>query len=302
MKFKVFSDYNNFVESDITGVLADEISTIIKELNWNVFNQIILIQDDSNWLEITGILNEYQMSCMYVESNNENFIEIEPKSVPDIIDLLLNYYYDIEGFKNQYNTQVGVDEVLKTDIKNEKRARKQIKKKKDTLFSKSFRENKTLGIVLIFIPIIGLLVLRFFDANVIAYYISVFSAIIIWTVAFIKNMVAEKLSIASKEKELIKLKSNSQSYKLKINSDKIPTQFASYIYIFEKWGVKNPLLRDDLYEEASEDELKQLKSIEIIIPELKKYISNYNGIDYVEKEAIKLTLKAYHDLGLWTWN
>ena len=87
-----------------------------------------------------------------------------------------------------------------------------------------------------------------------------------------------------------------------ISIDKLPSSLKPYVDLFEKWGISNSILRDELYEKSTKEDLFNLKEIEAIYDELKMFVSNDGNENIEEMKAVKLTLEAYKDMGLWTWN
>jgi len=62
------------------------------------------------------------------------------------------------------------------------------------------------------------------------------------------------------------------------------------------------MLRENLYDNASKKELLELKSIENKRENIEKWIEEESEKNTQNSsEAFKLALKAYDDLGLWTW-
>jgi len=102
----------------------------------------------------------------------------------------------------------------------------------------------------------------------------------------------------SKNKKLEKLKKNP---KLQIVLSNVPEELVEYIDVISQWGIGNKLLREDLYEKSSQQDLYILKNfIDSKFDIINYYIANLE--DKNTKNALRLTLKAYNDLGLWTWD
>lgn len=103
-----------------------------------------------------------------------------------------------------------------------------------------------------------------------------------------------------KEKHLRELKSNLVAYTPKIATAKLPHELQTFIPIIEKWGIENKLLRENLYEHASQEELLALKQIENSRESFENWVLEHEN-DETTTKAIEMTLQSYNDLGLWTW-
>ena len=105
----------------------------------------------------------------------------------------------------------------------------------------------------------------------------------------------------TREHQLTTLINEKDKYEPKINSTNLPADLQNYIPIITKWGVSNKILREHLYESTEDIELFELKKIEADMDRIKKWLEEENGKSY-EKQAFELTIKAYDELGLWTWD
>ena len=107
------------------------------------------------------------------------------------------------------------------------------------------------------------------------------------------------------KKKRLEIKSNNISglkkdNQLILDKTQLPTELSSLKVLFEKWGIQNDLLREDLYENTSREELLEFKNeIEPFLNQIENYLKNEQKTS--EYQAILLTHKAYGDLGLWTW-
>ncbi|MFD2914864.1 hypothetical protein [Psychroserpens luteus] len=123
----------------------------------------------------------------------------------------------------------------------------------------------------------------------------------IWYEGIYKKKKIENRKTEIKSKHLTELKNKQADFITKINKQDLPTELREFIPLFQKWGIDNKMLREDLYENAKEDELFELKSIENKREIIEKWIeSNTNNLDI--SQTLNLTIKSYDDLGLWTWN
>ena|SRR5690554_57584 len=114
---------------------------------------------------------------------------------------------------------------------------------------------------------------------------------------YYRNKKAEKHSLQIKNNEVKKLTKNYQPI---VKAENIPEELLQYIKIINLWGTNNKILREYLYEKSDKRDL---------IP-LKKFVDN--NLDLISRhiktsenqqisKALKLTLTAYNELGLWTW-
>lgn len=104
-----------------------------------------------------------------------------------------------------------------------------------------------------------------------------------------------------KIKHLTELKNKQNDFTPKINSEDLPSELIEFIPVFKKWGIDNKMLRDDLYENAKENELFKLKSVENKRKIIEKWVEDNSDIIPDVSKALNLTLKSYDELGLWTW-
>lgn len=107
------------------------------------------------------------------------------------------------------------------------------------------------------------------------------------------------------KKRKLEIKSNNinaikKETQLSLDRKALPTELSQLKDMFEKWGVQNDLLREDLYENTTRDELLELKNeIEPFLSQIESFLkSEQNTSEY---QAVLLTHQAYNDLGLWTW-
>ena len=122
----------------------------------------------------------------------------------------------------------------------------------------------------------------------------------IWYEGIYKKKSIENKKTEIKSKHLTQLKNKQIDFTPQINIEDLPTELIEFIPLFKKWGIDNKLLREDLYENAKQDDLFELKLIE----KKREIIEKWTGVDTSNPEiskALKLTLKSYDDLGLWTW-
>jgi hypothetical protein len=292
----VVLSYNGKVEKNqLENISAEDITKIMDSIDWNLFHQVILSRNKYDWIEVGGNLKEAGLSCIYEEKNEQFVIDIAPSTIDQLTDILLSYYSGDGEFKIE-NTFIG---------ENKNRPyRKSINQSNENIIR--FVKRIQLKLVFRFLSLIILVIIYgYFRVNQHDPFIySIFVIIIgvIWIFYELNRRKNDRLEKIKEEKRIQRLKSRIESFRPSLNTENLPKQFIEYIPLFEKWGNKNSTLRADLYENSNNSELLELKSIESIKIELENYISENKNINSVEKKAIKLTLEAYNDLGLWTWN
>lgn len=137
---------------------------------------------------------------------------------------------------------------------------------------------------------------------------SIYIKILIWILLIIhvfyeglyKEYKIEKKKENIKQKHYVELQSRLEEFTPKIKPSVLPKELIGFIPIIEKWGIDNNMLRNLLYEKASKEELKQLKTIESQSAIIETWI-NENPQEFQEVKALELTQQSYDDLGLWTW-
>ena len=122
----------------------------------------------------------------------------------------------------------------------------------------------------------------------------------IWYEGIYKKNKIESKKAEIKSKHLSELKAQRTDFIPEINSENLPTELVEFIPLFKKWGIDNKMLRADLYENAKQDELVALKSIENKRKVIEEWIENHSENHNISK-ALSLTLTSYDELGLWTW-
>ncbi|MEQ9164896.1 MAG: hypothetical protein RLO12_01455 [Fulvivirga sp.] len=109
----------------------------------------------------------------------------------------------------------------------------------------------------------------------------------------------EKVKETTRNNQLEQLLERKLEYEPKINPMIVPETFRDFIPLAKKWGIDNRILREHLYESANDSELLELKKIEIESKSIKQWIESTERTS--ETTAFSLTLQAYSELGLWTW-
>ena len=102
MKLMVLSNYGaeETVISDSTS--ADQIKKTIEGLDWSDFHQVVLIRDNSNWIEVGGDLSDSGLSAIY-EENGEQFVtRVPPNSVDQMTKILVSYFNGDGKYLKQY--------------------------------------------------------------------------------------------------------------------------------------------------------------------------------------------------------
>lgn len=111
----------------------------------------------------------------------------------------------------------------------------------------------------------------------------------------------EKTKKKVRGQQLSELLNEKEKYEPKINPDSVPSSFKNYVPLAIKWGISNVIIREHIYDQADKSELLELKKIEKDKEEIEEWINTGNAV-MDEKKAFELTLQAYEDLGLWTWD
>lgn len=109
----------------------------------------------------------------------------------------------------------------------------------------------------------------------------------------------EKTKEEARKNQLESLLERKHEYVPRINRDFVPDTFRRFIPLAEKWGIENKILREHLYESSNDSELLELKKIETENDSIKHWIESTETSP--ETSAFNLTLEAYNELGLWTW-
>ena len=111
----------------------------------------------------------------------------------------------------------------------------------------------------------------------------------------------KKTKEVTRNNQLEELLGRIHEYEPKINPGKVPEDFKGYIPLVKKWGINDKILREHLYDSASDTELLELKKIETHSDSIKRWMNESNERT-AEIIAFNLTLDAYNELGLWTWD
>ena len=69
----VLSDYGSVEKINLPNILENDIVTIMKDIDWRQFHQVVLSRNDNDWIEVGGNLGKDGLSCMY-EENGEVFV------------------------------------------------------------------------------------------------------------------------------------------------------------------------------------------------------------------------------------
>lgn len=142
-----------------------------------------------------------------------------------------------------------------------------------------------------------------FEADKNPYLMGIIYAVFIghiWYEGIYKKNKIENKKVEIKSKHLLELKAQQTNFIAEINNEDLPTELIEFIPLFKKWGIDNKMLRADLYENAKQDELIALKSIEDKREIIEEWIEN-NADNHNISKALSLTLTSYDELGLWAW-
>jgi hypothetical protein len=138
MELLVLSDYGSKENLKKGNPTESDILETMNSIDWNLFHQVCLSKNDSDWIEVGGNTMEDGLSAMY-EKNNEQFvIDKAPTSINQLTEILLSYFKNDGKFYKKYkftgenkNSDLTYDagKVYKQLFENERKA--------------SFEKNKT---------------------------------------------------------------------------------------------------------------------------------------------------------------
>jgi hypothetical protein len=102
LRLEVHSDYGShsrIVSEESTG---DIIVKTMESLDWGGFHQVVLTNENGNWLEVGGSLDPSDgLSVMYQENGTQRVIGVPPVTVKEMTEFLLLY---LEG-KNEWKSK-----------------------------------------------------------------------------------------------------------------------------------------------------------------------------------------------------
>ncbi len=103
MELLVLSDYGLNEELKLKNPSKSDIISTMKSINWNLFHQVLLSKNGSDWIEVGGNLAEDGLSVMY-EKNNEQFvIDNPPSNIEQLTEILLSYLNNDGKLYKKYN-------------------------------------------------------------------------------------------------------------------------------------------------------------------------------------------------------
>jgi hypothetical protein len=98
----VLSGYQSEKEASYDNISVDRIHEIMNEIDWNIFHQVLIFRNDSEWIQAGGNLKEDGLSCMYEEFGEQFVIEQAPVSIDQLTEILVSYYLKDEHFKMRF--------------------------------------------------------------------------------------------------------------------------------------------------------------------------------------------------------
>lgn len=101
MELTVLSNYGAEEKIISDNTTIEQIRETMKELDWNDFHQVILLIDNSNWIEVGGNLNEDGLSSIYEENGKQFIINKPPSSVEHMTEILISYFNRDGKFKKE---------------------------------------------------------------------------------------------------------------------------------------------------------------------------------------------------------
>ncbi len=80
----------------------EDIESLMQELDWQGFHQVVLEKNNGDWLEVGGSLNpEDGLSVMFEENGKQLVIKTPPQTVVEMMDFLTMYLSGSQDWKNK---------------------------------------------------------------------------------------------------------------------------------------------------------------------------------------------------------
>jgi len=103
MNMSVLSNYGTdrpVVDREVTHELIEK---IMRGLDWHRFHQVVLEQQNGDWLEVGGSLDPADgLSVMYEESGSQYVIADPPASIEELIEIQKDYLDHRATWKSAY--------------------------------------------------------------------------------------------------------------------------------------------------------------------------------------------------------
>ncbi len=100
----VLSDFGSKEEVKKTNVSLQEIQSVMDNINWEHFHQVVLSRNDYDWIEVGGNLKEDGLACIFEKDNEQFVIDEAPTSVKQMTEILISYFHNDGEFlrKNKF--------------------------------------------------------------------------------------------------------------------------------------------------------------------------------------------------------
>ena len=102
MKLLHIADYGSRTQILSENATEVQIKSIMHSLDWQGFHQIVLEQENGDWLEVGGSLNPDDGLSVAFEENSKQFvIEMPPETINEMTAFLLAYRSREKDWKNK---------------------------------------------------------------------------------------------------------------------------------------------------------------------------------------------------------
>ena len=100
MKLVVYSNYGSSQKTISDSADEKVVVNTMKSLDWKGFHQVVLEQENGDWLEVGGSLDPSDgLSVMFEEGGKQHVIETAPTKVEEMTEMLLGYLSGNELWK-----------------------------------------------------------------------------------------------------------------------------------------------------------------------------------------------------------
>jgi hypothetical protein len=93
MKLTVLSNYGENEKTVSDSATIEQVNSTMQTLDWKEFHQVVLEQENGDWIEVGGNLSEDGLSAMYEESGDQYVINQPPSSVKHMTEILSSYLH-----------------------------------------------------------------------------------------------------------------------------------------------------------------------------------------------------------------
>ncbi|MDW3196917.1 MAG: hypothetical protein R8G66_31360 [Cytophagales bacterium] len=102
MQLRVISNYGAYEMLVSDSVSLEQVRSKMVDLDWNSFHQVVLEQENGDWIEVGGNLLDDGLSAMYQEAGRQYEIRQTPKSVDQLTEILLSYLRGDNKFREDH--------------------------------------------------------------------------------------------------------------------------------------------------------------------------------------------------------